>query len=197
MQMEKETAMFQSNLTLYQNAQLPGSNYAEDIYTRQYNRALSQFRFSLLKGKIFRLITRVLKRKPALYDLNALKPDLHVRGSFYAGIQVVPINSIIGSEGRSSDFDMHFHPLSENARDRWVNMAIVHLSRLPLPPIKLIRIGDVYFVRDGHHRISVSRTFGQVAMDAEVVTWNAAPPFPWQPCCAENPSLVKSPHLSV
>jgi hypothetical protein len=38
----------------------------------------------------------------------------------------------------------------------------------------------VFFVRDGHHRISVGRAFGQVSMDAEVITWQAAPPFPWE-----------------
>lgn len=190
--------MFQSNLNLYQNTQLPGSSYSEDIYSRRYNTALSQFRFMLWKGKIFRLKRQVLKSRAYLYDLNVLKPSLHVLGCFYSGIQVVPIRSIIGSEGRTSDFDMEFHAMSEAARQRWVNMAIVHLSRLPLSPIQLIRIGDVYFVRDGHHRISVGRTFGQVSMDAEVITWNAAPPFPWQlGYCAENQKLVKTLHLSV
>ena len=59
---------------------------------------------------------------------------------------------------------------------------------LPLAPIQLIQVGDAYFVRDGHHRISVSRAFGQVAMDAEVITWKAQPPFPWQ----TNRSLERS-----
>ena len=127
-----------------------------------------------------------------------LKPDLHVHGSFYAGIQVVPIRAIIGSECRTADFDLAFHPLSEAARERWVNMAIVYLARLPLPPIQLIRIGDAYFVRDGHHRVSVSRNFGQVAMDAEVITWNASPPLRWQSdAVSTGPNMLKSPHLSI
>jgi len=172
--------MFQNNLNLYQNPQLPGSGYSENMYARQYNTALNQFKSTLAKGKFARLKRKVLQRPQFLYDLNALKPDLSVHGSCYSGIQVVPINSIIGSEGRTADFDMDFHPISEAARERWVNMAIVYLSRLPLPPIQLIQMGDAYFVRDGHHRISVSRAFGQVAMDAEVITWKAQPPFPWQ-----------------
>jgi hypothetical protein len=44
-----------------------------------------------------------------------------------------------------------------------------------------MQIGDAYFVRDGHHRISVARALGQDAIDAQVVTWKASPPFPWQP----------------
>jgi hypothetical protein len=162
------------------------------MYARQYNTALSQFRSALFKGKIFRLKRKLVHRKQDLYDLNALKAELHVRGSFYAGIKVVPISAIIGSEGRTADFDMDFHPRSEAAKERWVNMAIAHLSRLPLPPIQLIQAGDAYFVRDGHHRISVARAFGQIAMDAEVVAWKVSPPFPWQPdvCCATSRTLL-------
>ena len=173
--------MFQSNLSLYQNTQIPGCGYAENIHARQYNTAVSGFRATLAQGKFARLKRRLLRRPQFLYDLNALKAELSVCGSYYSGIQVVPIRSIIGSEGRTADFDMEFYPISETSRERWVNMAIVYLSRLPLPPIQLIQVGDAYFVRDGHHRISVSRAFGQVSMDAEVITWKAQPPFPWQP----------------
>jgi hypothetical protein len=189
--------MFQNNLNLYQNPQIPGSGYSENMYGRQYNTALNQFKATLAKGKFARLKRRVLRRPEFLYDLNALKPDLSLRGSCYSGIQVVPISSIIGSEGRTADFDMDFHPMSEAARERWVNMAIVYLSRLPLPPIQLIQVADAYFVRDGHHRISVSRAFGQAAMDAEVITWKTQSPFPWQTgTFTENPNLLKSLHLS-
>ncbi|HSL42886.1 MAG TPA: hypothetical protein VK897_05605 [Anaerolineales bacterium] len=190
--------MFENRINAFENVHTLDHGGSENIYARQYNVALSQFRSALLKGKVFRLKRKALRRQPYLYDLNALKADLRVLGSSYSGIQVVPVNSIIGSEGRTADFDLHFHPLSEAARDRWTNMAIVHLSRIPLPPIQLIRIGDAYFVRDGHHRVSVARAFGQAAMDAEVITWNASPPFPWQPgAVAENPSLLKTPGLSA
>jgi hypothetical protein len=176
---EKETAMFE-NRDIFQNAHLLNSCGSGNMYARQYNTALSQFKTTRFKGKILRLAAKVLNRAQHLYDLNALKPDLHVRGSFYAGIKVVSISSIIGSEGRITDFDMQFHPLQEQARERWVNVAMAYLARLPLPPIQLIQVGEVYFVRDGHHRLSVSRAFGQMAMDAEVIIWKASPPFPWQ-----------------
>ena len=179
------------------NAQMPGSGFSESLYARQYNVALNHFRAILRKGKIARFFKKVLRRQSDLYDLDSIKRRLSVRGSSYSGIQVVPISSIIGSEGRTADFDRDFHPISEAARERWVNMAIAHLSRIALPPIQLIQIGEAYFVRDGHHRISVSRAFGQVAMDAEVITWKASPPFPWQPdtgqgavCCPTPAKLA-------
>ena len=172
--------MFQNNLRLYQTTRLLGSSSAASMPARQYNTALNRFNAILVTGKFARLISRALQRPQSLYDLNALKPALGLRGSFYAGMQVVPIRSIIGSEGRITDFDMDFHPISEASRERWVNMAMAHLAGLPLPSVKLIRVDNAYFVRDGHHRISVSRAFGQLAMDAEVITWKAEPPFPWR-----------------
>jgi hypothetical protein len=150
------------------------------MYARQYNTALNRFNTMLGKGKFARLIRRALQRPQSLYDLNALKLALGLHGSFYAGMQIVPIGLIIGSEGRTTDFDMDFYPIHGASRERWVNMAMAHLADLQLPSVKLIQVDDAYFVRDGHHRISVSRAFGQLAIDAEVITWKAQSPVPWR-----------------
>ena len=189
--------MFEHQMKPFQNASLTDRCCSQNLYARQYNTALSQFKATLFKGQLSRLRRRILWHTERLYDLSDLKQYLSVHGSYYAGIQVVPISSIIGSEGRTIDFDAGFHPINESGRERWVNMAVAYLGRITLPPIQLIQVGDAYFVRDGHHRISVSRAFGQVAMDAEVITWKATPPFPWQPYCAENANMLKNPHLST
>ncbi|HSJ88083.1 MAG TPA: hypothetical protein VK909_12795, partial [Anaerolineales bacterium] len=105
--------------------------------------ALKQFRAELLKGKFFRLQQKALHRNPLLYDWSTVKSGLHMHGSRYSGIKVVRIDSIIGSEGKTADFDLRFHPLSESGRERWVNMAIAYLSRTPLPPVQLLEIGGV------------------------------------------------------
>jgi hypothetical protein len=171
--------MFQNNLSLDQTTRLPGSGSAASVYARQYNTALNHFNATLRNGTLARLKRRVLQRPQSLYNLNTLKPVLGLQGSFYAGMQVVPIGSIIGSEGRTTDFDMDFHPTSAILRERWVNLAMMYLVHLQLPSIELIQIEEAYFVRDGHHRISVSRAFGQLAMHAQVITWKAMRPFPW------------------
>lgn len=159
-------------------------------YTYQYNTALTRFKSALLHGRFSRLKCRLMHRSPWLHDLTLIKPGLCLRGSFYSGIQVVRISSVVGTEGKAHDFDMNFHPIHEESRERWVNMAMAYLNCLPLPPIQLIQIGDAYFVRDGHHRISVSRAFGQISMDAEVITWQAAPPFPWQASTAQQEAFT-------
>jgi len=80
----------------------------------------------------------------------------------------VSIKKIVGSEGRVNDFDKQFRPLVNHTQDRWVGIAIAHRRGIPLPPVELIKVGDEYYVRDGHHRISVARTFGQATIEAEI-----------------------------
>jgi hypothetical protein len=187
---EKEITMFEFRITPYEDFEKPDGSSTRNISAHQYNTALSRFKSALVRGRISRLKNRVMHLPQWLYDLNALKPDLSLRGSFYAGIQVVPICSIIGSEGKVADFDMGFHPIQETLRERWVSLAMAYIGCLPLPPVELIQIGNAYFVRDGHHRISVSRAFGQTNIDAEVIAWQATPPFPWQMEAIQNGSLV-------
>jgi hypothetical protein len=189
----KEGTMFD-----IKNLSVPGtplwdesSSGKHDAY--RYNTALKKFKAACFKGIISRFMSRVLRRPQQLYDLNALKSDLHLHGCSYSGIQVVPIRSIIGSEGRTTNFDMDFHPMDEPARERWISVALAYISSQPLPPVQLIQVGDAYFVRDGHHRVSVSRAFGQVAIDAEVITWKASAPFPWQAEASRKRPLFSKP----
>lgn len=166
---------------------------AQDANTLRINTAINQFKWRLFCGRIARLLNRARR----LYDLNTLQESLRVRGGWHAGIRSVELSKIVGSEGRVEDFDRDFHPLSERAQERWVSVAAAYLSHLPMPAVELIQVGEIYFVRDGHHRISVARAFGQKAIDADVVTWNARPPFPWQETAA-SPAMKKGKaHLST
>jgi hypothetical protein len=78
-----------------------------------------------------------------------------------AGEGLDQFRHIRGSESRSSDFDRDFNPLHDHNRRRWLNVAAARQRGKALPLVKLIQVGDVYFVRDGHHRISVARALGQ------------------------------------
>ena len=153
---------------------------AENSHSRRYNTAISQFKWMVFCGQLARL----LHRARALLDLNTVRRSLVLRGSSAAGVKTVEVAKIVGSEGRADDFDAGFHPSSDRARERWVSVAMAHLCRQPLPPVELIQVGEAYFVRDGHHRISVARAFGQMFIEAEVITWNVPPPYPWEKAAA-------------
>lgn len=88
--------------------------------------------------------------------------------------KLVPVEKIRGSINRGNDFDADFHPLQEYTKDRWVNIALAYSSDQALPPVDLVEVGDVYFVNDGHHRISVAKMLGQREIEAEVTVWRTA-----------------------
>jgi len=96
------------------------------------------------------------------------------------GAHAVVIALICGSESRSTDFDRDFNPLQDRTRDRWLGIAAARQRGRCLPPVTLIQIGDRYFVRDGHHRISVAKALGQKAIEATVEVWQVDWPLPWQ-----------------
>jgi len=104
-----------------------------------------------------------------LLSFEEVRQRLQIRGQRALGLCTVPIDHIIGSEGRYSDFDRHFLPKGEQTRERWISIDTASQSYVDLPPVDLYKVGDVYFVRDGNHRISVARRHGQNDIDANVI----------------------------
>jgi len=84
------------------------------------------------------------------------------------GLQVVPISAIVGTVDRERDFDRHFRPTSGRVRSRWEQIASAMRRGEALPPVDLYKIGEIYFVRDGHHRVSVACALGHEDIDAYV-----------------------------
>ena len=108
------------------------------------------------------------KRK--LLSFHDVKQILKPKNEVYVGMRTVPIEKIVGSEGRYQDFDNHFFPRASNLRQRWERVDEAHLTDVVLPPIQLYELGGLYFVRDGNHRVSVAKTQGVSFIDAEVIS---------------------------
>lgn len=105
-----------------------------------------------------------------LISLNDVKQLIKSNAETYMGMQVIPINKIVGSEGRYNDFDNRFFPKSSHLRNRWEHVDQAALASIDLPPIKVYEISGLYFVRDGNHRVSVAKARGTEFIDAEVVS---------------------------
>jgi hypothetical protein len=84
------------------------------------------------------------------------------------GLQTIPLDSIVGTVDRTKDFDRAFRPTSPRLRARWQRIAEAQRRGESFPPISVYRIGDLHFVRDGHHRVSVARSLGREDIDAYV-----------------------------
>jgi hypothetical protein len=113
-----------------------------------------------------------LRREPG--DVNLILPFEEVaealgrRGERRLGLQTIPLDSIVGTVDRTREFDRRFRPTSRRVRQRWQRIAEAQRRGEPMPPIRVYRIGDMHFVEDGHHRVSVARMLGHKDIDAYV-----------------------------
>lgn len=84
------------------------------------------------------------------------------------GLKEIPVDHIVGSVDKVRDFDQKFRPTSGRARERWERLALAVRTGQTFPPIDVYQIGEMYFVRDGHHRVSVCRALDVPVIDADV-----------------------------
>src|SRR3954464_1121177 len=107
-------------------------------------------------------------------DVNVILPFEEVvaalgrTGERQLGLRVIQLDAIVGSVDRTRDFDRQFRPTPGRVRARWERIAAAMRRGESLPPIDVYRIGDLHFVRDGHHRVSVARAMGLDSIDAHV-----------------------------
>ncbi len=123
-----------------------------------------------LKSAFWRSLTSWFLNSPnELLPFDEVRKALPLRGQRYIGHREISIDKIVGSVGRYNDFDRAFLPRQSTTKGRWMSVDIAHLQNIILPPIEVYKIGDVYFVKDGNHRVSVARKRGQLFIDAEVI----------------------------
>lgn len=113
-----------------------------------------------------------LRREPD--DINIMLPfdevveALGKRGETRLGLEMIPIESIVGSVDKTRDFDRWFRPTSGRVRARWERLATAARRGEEIPPIEVYRVGELHFVSDGHHRVSVACALGLTEIEAYV-----------------------------
>jgi hypothetical protein len=112
-----------------------------------------------------------------LLPFDEIRKNLPFQGQHGLGMQQVPLDNIVGSVGRYQDFDRAFLPRYAFLRPRWVSIDSAQLQDIILPPIDVYKIGEVYFVKDGNHRVSVARQRGQAFIDANVTEIDSTIPI--------------------
>lgn len=117
----------------------------------------------------FRGVLAFLLGQPnELLSYNDVRDKLRVGGPIYRGMRTVPVKNIVGSVNRYRDFDRAFLPTQTFTAERWMKISRAFYKDISLPPVMLYKVGDVYFVLDGNHRVSVARDKGQEYIEAEV-----------------------------
>ena len=129
------------------------------------------FSRALRKARLRRLVLR-LRGKPITCgkspSFEEVQGKLRAYNRVRRGRRVVDLEKIVGSVGRSRDFDNSFMPLRAAAGERWKRVDLAYYRDQALPPVSLYKLGDDYFVEDGNHRISVARYHGLPDVEADV-----------------------------
>lgn len=113
-----------------------------------------------------------LRREPD--DVNLILPfddvvaALGRRGERSLGLRTIKIDTIVGTVDSTRDFDRFFRPTTGRVRQRWERLALAQARGEAIPPIEVYRVGELHFVKDGHHRVSIAIAQGQTSIDAYV-----------------------------
>jgi len=130
--------------------------------------AKNDFQKARFKSFLNRAWDALSGQRTTLLSYDEIKEKLHVGGPIYRGIKAVRVDQIAGSLNRYHEFDRVFLPASSQLAERWQRVNRAFYEEVSLPPVVLYKVGQVYFVVDGHHRVSVAREQGQIEIDAEV-----------------------------
>jgi hypothetical protein len=132
------------------------------------------------RAAVARLACRVRGRPASasrLVPLEEVVGALGRRGERRLGLQSIRLVTIVGTLEPRNEFDHRFRPTSNRVRSRWERLALAQRRGEPIPPIEVYRVGDLHFVADGHHRVSIAAAARQESIDGyvtEVVTWAPA-----------------------
>jgi uncharacterized ParB-like nuclease family protein len=124
-------------------------------------------RFQAFRRAVGRVLTG---RGRSIVPLDRILASAGLEGRSDTGVQEIPLNKVVASASgaRQRDFDSAFLPLSRRLRDRWSRVYAAHLDGATIPPIDVYKLGDRYYVIDGHHRVSVFRRLGHDTIRANV-----------------------------
>ena len=138
-------------------------------YQQRLNEGRSKFQSVYNKAFWRELLSQLTGRHTDLLNFDEIRSRLHLHEEHYEGVHDVPLEQIAGSVGRYKDFTASFLPRKSGMKERWSRVYALANSLEGPPPIELYKVGSVYFVRDGNHRVSVARQLGAKTIQAHVI----------------------------
>ena len=136
--------------------------------TKVTSESLDRYRRSASKAQVADLLGMITGASTDLVSYDEVANRLRTRQQIEMGTRNVPLEQIVGSVGRYRDFTRTFLPRAAINAERWARVDAIMQGMEGYPPIELYKIGEVYFVRDGNHRVSVARANGLDDIEAYV-----------------------------
>lgn len=139
--------------------------------------AVEEFRAARLRSSMEQIRAALRGRSVDLLSYEEVREKIRAQETNQRDLKNIPLNAIVGSVGRYTDFTRGFFPRREVDKERWarVRMQAEHLEGLP--PIEVYQVGDVYFVIDGNHRVSVAKSLNTETIEAYVTKVNTSVPL--------------------
>ena len=132
------------------------------------SRARADYSRARAKSFLNRIRAALSGQPTRLLSYDDVREKLRVGGPIYRGVQTIRLDQVAGSLNRYHQFDRAFLPTQDDTASRWQRVDRAFYEDISLPPVVLYKVGQVYFVVDGHHRVSVAREQGQEFIEAEV-----------------------------
>ncbi len=134
-----------------------------------FHQAIEDFRTAHRKAALENVLSPLLGKSTELLSYDEVRYKLRAIETARRTLENIPLASIVGSVNRYTDFSRSFLPRQQTDVQRWARVRMGFDSMIGLPPIEAYKIGDVYFVSDGHHRVSVAREMGAKLIEGYVV----------------------------
>ncbi len=139
--------------------------------------ALDDFTRARRRADLEKIVASLTGKSADLLSFEEVRRKVHgVRGNRRV-LKDVPLDAIVGSVGRYDDFTRDFLPRRDSDKERWAKVELLANAESGLPPVDLFQIGDVYFVNDGNHRVSVARQMGHSHIEAYVTNVHSRVPL--------------------
>jgi nucleotide-binding universal stress UspA family protein len=141
--------------------------------------AAAEGRFASARRRAFieSIMGQLSGRPTDLLPFDTVKARLGLQSSSERGLRDIPLDQVVGSVGRYREFTRSFLPRDPHIRDRWKRIYAAAQGMAGLPPIEVYKVGDVYFVQDGNHRVSVAREMGAESIQAHVTEFVSPMPL--------------------
>ncbi|MGD2049960.1 MAG: universal stress protein [Chloroflexota bacterium] len=133
-----------------------------------YASAVNDFRRARNRAALQEILGQLTGKSTELLSYEEVRQKLRASGVVSRSVREIPLDAIVGSAGRYNDFTRNFLPKSDSDQDRWARVKVAQSDMGGLPPIEVYQIGDIYFVYDGHHRVSIARQLGVDSVQAYV-----------------------------
>lgn len=134
-----------------------------------------EFQRALRRGRIESFLGRFTRRPNRLLQFEMIKTELNLVTRVARGRQEIRLDQIRGSVDKGELFTRSLMPLSVRLENRWRTIYILMQGSRGFPPIDVYKVGETFYILDGHHRASVARYLGNQVIEAYVTEWIALP----------------------